>query len=166
MPINVALVAPEIPQNTGNIIRLCANTGSRLHLVEPLGFDLAERNLRRAALDYSHLTDLVVHDSFNSLLMAVNPARTFATSVSGNTSYESVEYQSDDTIVFGAESRGLPDQIISTFHPDNRIRIPMKASNRSINLSNAVAIVVYEVWRQLAFTGGEAQPLDQRHYFS
>ena len=166
MPINVALVAPEIPQNTGNIIRLCANTGSRLHLIEPLGFDLTDRNLRRASLDYSHLTDLVVHDSFASLLMLVDPARIFATSVSGNTSYETVGYQSDDTVVFGSESRGLPGPIISTFHPDNRIRIPMKAANRSINLSNAVAIVVYEMWRQLAFTGDEAQSLDQQHYFS
>ena len=166
MPINVALVAPEIPQNTGNIIRLCANTGSRLHLIEPLGFDLTDRNLRRASLDYSHLTDLVVHDSFASLLESVDPARIFATSVSGNTSYETVGYQSDDTVVFGSESRGLPGPIISTFHPDNRIRIPMKAANRSINLSNAVAIVVYEMWRQLAFTGDEAQSLDQQHYFS
>lgn len=165
MPLNVALVAPEIPHNTGNIIRLCANTGARLHLIEPLGFDLADRNLRRASLDYSHLTDVVVHDSFTSLLALVDPTRIFATSTRGKTSYDKVEYQNEDTVVFGSESSGLPGAIISTFHPDSRIRIPMMASNRSINLSNAVAIVVYEMWRQQSFAGGEIQTTHQ-HYFS
>ncbi|NQW18243.1 MAG: tRNA (cytidine(34)-2'-O)-methyltransferase [Chloroflexi bacterium] len=166
MPFNVALVAPEIPQNTGNIIRLCANTGSRLHLVEPLGFSLTDKQLRRASLDYSHLADVVVHDSVESLFKSVDPERVFVTTTEGKTSYDKIEYQPDDTVVFGSESRGLPDDIISTFHPDRCIRIPMMPSNRSINLSNAVALVVYEMWRQHAFVGEDAKTLDQQQYFS
>jgi tRNA (cytidine/uridine-2'-O-)-methyltransferase len=166
LPFNVVLVAPEIPQNTGNIIRLCANTGSRLHLVEPMGFSLTEKSLRRASLDYSHLADLVVHKSFESLLETVDETRTFVTTTGGTISYDTVEYQDGDTVVFGSESKGLPDENISALPPNNRIRIPMMPANRSINLSNAVALVVYEMWRQQSFSGEQQQTPSSRQYFS
>ena len=155
MPLNVALVAPEIPQNTGNIIRLCANSGSRLHLVEPLGFSLDERGLRRASLDYSHLTDVTIHKSFEGLLESIDSTRIFAATLDGKIPYHEIKYQEEDTVIFGSESRGLPVSITSNINPDNCIRIPMMPSNRSINLSNAVALVVYEMWRQLSFIGDE-----------
>jgi tRNA (cytidine/uridine-2'-O-)-methyltransferase len=166
MTLNVALVAPEIPQNTGNIIRLCANAGARLHLVEPLGFTLTEKGLRRASLDYRDLADVVVHKSFQHLLQAVDPGRTFIATLDGNTSYHELKYRDDDTVVFGSESRGLPDEVISTLFSGNCIRIPMMPANRSINLSNAVALVVYEMWRQLAFAGDKFPIPHSKQYFS
>ncbi|NQW20300.1 MAG: tRNA (cytidine(34)-2'-O)-methyltransferase [Chloroflexi bacterium] len=166
MPFNVALIAPEIPQNTGNIIRLCANTGARLHLVEPLGFSLTEHGLRRAALDYEHLANVAVHESYEDLLESIDPDRMLATTVAGNTSYDKVDYQDGDTIIFGSESRGLPSSITSTFHPSKQIRIPMMPSNRSINLSNAVALVLYEMWRQHDFVGDKLRLSDPPQYFS
>lgn len=166
MPFNIVLVAPEIPQNTGNIIRLCANTGSTLHLVEPLAFSMSEKSLRRASLDYSHLTDVVVHESFEQLANSVDISRAFATTVGGNRVYDEVEYQADDTIIFGSESRGLSDSVLSEIRPENRLSIPMMPSNRSINLSNAVALVVYEMWRQQSFIGGELSRQTEREYFS
>ena len=168
MPLNVALVAPEIPQNTGNIIRLCANSGSRLHLVEPLGFSLSERGLRRASLDYRHLTDVTVHKSFEELLESIDSARIFAATLDGKIPYHEINYQDEDTAMFGSESKGLPVRLISKINPDNCIRIPMMPSNRSINLSNAVALVVYEMWRQLSFIGDEfpSQTHHSEQYFS
>ena len=166
MPLNVALVAPEIPQNTGNIIRLCANAGARLHLVEPLGFTLTERGLRRASLDYRDLADVIVHKSFQGLLKSVDPGRTFIATLDGKTSYHELKYRDDDTVIFGSESHGLPDEVISTFFSGNCIRIPMMPSNRSINLSNAVALVVYEMWRQLAFAGDKFPIPYSKQYFS
>ena len=166
LPFNVVLVAPEIPQNTGNIIRLCANTGSRLHLIEPIGFSLTEKSLRRASLDYSDLAELIVHKSFESLLETIDSTRTFVTTTGGTVSYEKVEYQDGDTVVFGSESVGLPDEIISALPPNNRIRIPMMPANRSINLSNAVALVVYEMWRQQSFSGEQLPTPTSRQYFS
>ena len=166
MPFNLVLVSPEIPQNTGNIVRLCANTGSLLHLVEPLGFDLDEKSLRRASLDYRHIADVTVHESFDSLLTSMDLTRVFATIVGGKKSYDEVEYQDDDTVVFGPEGTGLPDEIAARIHPDNRVGIPMMPSNRSINLSNAVALVVYEMWRQQSFAGRDLPTPDSREYFS
>ncbi|MEE8046108.1 MAG: tRNA (cytidine(34)-2'-O)-methyltransferase [Dehalococcoidia bacterium] len=166
MPFNVALIAPEMPQNTGNIIRLCANTGSRLHLVEPLGFSLDEKQLRRASLDYRDLTDVVVHETFDSFMTSIDPTRAFATTTGGTTTYDQVEYQDGDTVIFGSESQGLPNKIIAEFHPDNRISIPMMPANRSLNLSNAVATVVYEMWRQQSFAGSETPTADSSKYFS
>ena len=166
MPSNVVLVAPEIPQNTGNIIRLCANTGSRLHLVEPMGFSLTEKSLRRASLDYSDLAELVVHKSFEALLESIDATQMFVTTTGGTISYDKVDFQDGDTVVFGSESKGLPDEIISALPPSNRIRIPMMPANRSINLSNAVALVVYEMWRQNSFSGEEQPTPTSQEYFS
>jgi len=162
----VVLVAPEIPQNTGNIIRLCANTGSRLHLVEPMGFSLTEKSLRRASLDYSDLAELVVHKSFEALLESIDATQMFVTTTGGTISYDKVDFQDGDTVVFGSESKGLPDEIISALPPSNRIRIPMMPANRSINLSNAVALVVYEMWRQNSLSGEEQPTPTSQEYFS
>jgi tRNA (cytidine/uridine-2'-O-)-methyltransferase len=166
MAFNVALVAPEIPQNTGNIIRLCANTGARLHLVEPLGFSLTEKLLRRASLDYSDLTDVMVHKSIESLFDSNDLTRTFVTTVGGTTIYDQVEFQDGDTVIFGSESTGLSDAVIAGSPPENRISIPMMPANRSINLSNAVALVLYEMWRQISFSGSAIPAPDTREYFS
>jgi tRNA (cytidine/uridine-2'-O-)-methyltransferase len=151
--LNVVLIAPEIPQNTGNIIRLCANTGARLHLVEPLGFRLEDGDLRRAALDYRDIADLVIHHTTQAFFQTVSIDRVFGAIVDAPTSYTAAEYRAGDTIIFGSESDGLSQNDISRLLPDNRLRIPMLPANRSLNLSNAVAIVVYEMWRQLGFSG-------------
>jgi tRNA (cytidine/uridine-2'-O-)-methyltransferase len=131
-----------------------------------LGFSLTEKSLRRASLDYRHLTDVVVHKSFESLLDSVDSARAFATVVDGAVSYDQVEYQDGDTVIFGSESLGLAEDIVSELRPENRISIPMMPANRSINLSNAVALVIYEMWRQQSFAGRELQTSDSRQYFS
>lgn len=166
MPFNVVLVAPEIPQNTGNIIRLCANTGALLHLVEPLGFDLSEKALRRAYLDYRDLANVVVHESFKSFAESTDMTRAFAATAGGVTTYDQVEYLDGDTVIFGSESKGLSDDVIAKFAPDSRIKIPMMTSNRSINLSNAVSLVVYEMWRQQSFAGSDVPTPDSKPYFS
>ncbi|HIF72147.1 MAG TPA: tRNA (cytidine(34)-2'-O)-methyltransferase [Dehalococcoidia bacterium] len=166
MPFNVALVAPEIPQNTGNIIRLCANTGGRLHLVEPLGFSLTEKPLRRAALDYGDLADVVVHKSVEALFDSIDMTRTFVTTTGGTTTYDQVEFQDGDTVIFGSESKGLSDALVAGLPPENRISIPMMPANRSINLSNAVALVLYEMWRQQSFDGSVNPTPGSREYFS
>ena len=166
MPFNVALVAPEIPQNTGNIIRLCANTGANLHLVEPLGFELTEHALRRAALDYKHLAIVTVHKSFEALLDSIDPTRMFATTSNATTTYNSVEFQDGDTVVFGSESSGLSETVTQKFESDKRLKIPMMPANRSLNLSNAVAIVLYEMWQQLDFSGAIPKTVESPEYFS
>jgi tRNA (cytidine/uridine-2'-O-)-methyltransferase len=166
MPLNVVLVTPEIPQNTGNIIRLCANTGARLHLIEPLGFDLTQKSLRRASLDYGHLANVAVHSSIDTVLDSTDLSRVFATEVDGGKSFDQVQYQENDTIVFGPESRGIPENVSSKIPAGNRIYIPMMPANRSINLSNAVAVVLYEMWRQLSFVGSEVPATDPQEYFS
>jgi tRNA (cytidine/uridine-2'-O-)-methyltransferase len=148
---DVVLVHPEIPPNTGNVIRLCANTGARLHLVEPLGFSMDDKQLRRAGLDYHDLADVVVHQDWARCAAELSGRRMFATSTRGSLAYTAVEYQAGDVIVFGPESRGLSPEIFATFALSNRIRIPMKAGNRSLNLSNTVAVVLYEAWRQNGF---------------
>jgi tRNA (cytidine/uridine-2'-O-)-methyltransferase len=153
---NVVLVEPEIPPNTGNVIRLCANAGARLHLIEPLGFDLTDKQLRRAGLDYHEYAEMRVHASFDALLAQEHPmaTRMFCCTTHGERRHADVAFEPGDWLVFGAESRGLDESLRARFPPNQRLRLPMRAGNRSINLSNAVAIVVYEAWRQQRFEGG------------
>jgi tRNA (cytidine/uridine-2'-O-)-methyltransferase len=145
------LFEPEIPPNTGNVIRLCANTGATLHLVGPLGFRLDARSLRRAGLDYAEVADVHVHAGFEQYLIETQPTRWFAVSTRGTRTHDSIAYRPGDSFVFGPESRGLPDDVLGRCAPEDRIRIPMLAASRSLNLSNAVAVVVYEAWRQLRY---------------
>ena len=163
---NLVLIAPEIPQNTGNVIRLCANVGARLHLVKPLGFELENPGLRRASLDYSDLTDILVHESIDEFLQTISIDRVYAATTSGTIPYTAPQYNFGDTIVFGSESLGLPDSFVDTLKLENRVHIPMMPANRSLNLSNAAAIVVYEMWRQIHFHG--SSDLQDRNpcYFS
>lgn len=149
--LDIVLYQPEIPPNTGNIMRLCANTGCRLHLIEPLGFDLNEKRLRRAGLDYREFAEVSVHSDFEAFTAGHPELRTLALTTKGATPYHDIEYAADDALVFGPETRGLPPEILSALPADQRIRIPMKADSRSLNLSNAAAIVVYEALRQLGF---------------
>lgn len=153
---NVVLVAPEIPPNTGNAIRLCANAGARLHLVEPLGFSIADKQLRRAGLDYHEYATVQVHASFDALLQAAapDPARCFAFTTRAARRYTDVRFEPGDWLVFGSETRGLADDVRARFAPAQMLRLPLRPGNRSLNLSNAVAIVVYEAWRQHGFAGG------------
>lgn len=148
---DVVLFEPEIPPNTGNIIRLCANTGFGLHLIGPLGFDLEERRLRRAGLDYREWARVRTHDSLDAYLQARRPRRLLAVSTRGQRDYASVDYGAGDALLFGPETRGLPQPILDRAGPDGCIRIPMQPGNRSLNLSNAVAVVCYEAWRQHGF---------------
>ncbi len=153
---NVVLVEPEIPPNTGNVIRLCANTGARLHLVEPLGFDLTDKQLRRAGLDYHEYATVKVHASFDALLASAccDLQRMFAFTTRGTRRLGEVAFAPGDWFVFGAETRGLPEPLRQRFAPEQRLRLPMRAGNRSLNLSNAVAVIVYEAWRQQGYAGG------------
>ena len=163
MPFNVVLVAPEIPHNTGNIIRLCANAGARLHLVKPLGFELTKKALRRAALDYQHLVDVTIHETIDSLINIVDIERTFVTTSGGEARYDQMAYKDGDTVIFGSESVGLPVDLLERFPDERTLGIPMMSANRSINIANAVSIVVYEMWRQQSFLGASVQP---RQYYS
>ncbi len=151
--INVILFEPEIPPNTGNIIRLCANTGCRLQLIAPLGFKLDDKRLRRAGLDYGEWKDVTVHDNWQAFLEAQQPKNLYAITTKGRRYYHQIPFQEDDYLVFGPESRGLPDSILSSLTLEQKIRIPMLANSRSLNLSNAASIIVYEAWRQLQFPG-------------
>ena len=151
---HVILFQPEIPPNTGNIIRLCANSGARLHLVRPLGFELSDKHLRRAGLDYHEYADLQVHDDLPTALAAINPARLFAFSTRASQRYDQVAYADGDAFLFGPESRGLPQDVLDALPDLQRLRLPMRAGNRSLNLSNAVAVTVFEAWRQHGFIGG------------
>jgi tRNA (cytidine/uridine-2'-O-)-methyltransferase len=151
--LDIVLVRPEIPPNAGNVIRLAANTGARLHLVEPLGFSLDDRQLRRAGLDYREMASVRVHRDWPACRAALGAARAFAVSTRGSISYAEVRYAADDALVFGAETSGLPDALLEAFPAERRLRLPMRPGNRSLNLSNAVAVVVYEAWRQLGFCG-------------
>lgn len=152
---NIVLFQPEIPPNAGNVIRLCANTGARLHLIEPLGFTLDDRQLRRAGLDYHEWAELRTHTSFHDFLRTVGPARVLAFSTRAERRYTEMNYQKGDTLVFGPETRGLPLEILAYVPADQRLRLPMRPGVRSLNLSNAVAVVVYEAWRQCGFAGGQ-----------
>lgn len=156
---DIILHQPEIPPNTGNVIRLCVNTGARLHLVAPLGFDLDDRQLRRAGLDYHEYASLQVHASLDDALALLaqrdgRPARLFALSTRGEQRHDAPAYAAGDAFVFGSESRGLPDAVLASLPPAQRLRLPMRANSRSLNLSNAVAVVVYEAWRQCGFEHG------------
>lgn len=152
--LHVILHQPEIPPNTGNVIRLCANTGARLHLVEPLGFSIDDRQLKRAGLDYHEYAEMRVHPSLDAALAAIGPTRVFALSTRGRTRHDQVDWRVDDTLLFGSETAGLPADVMNTISDERRIRLPMRPENRSLNLSNAVAITVFEAWRQLGFPGG------------
>jgi tRNA (cytidine/uridine-2'-O-)-methyltransferase len=151
---HVVLFEPEIPPNTGNVIRLCANTGSALHLIEPLGFELEDSKLRRAGLDYHEYATVRVHRDYAAFLTEVAPSRVFACSSRGRQSHTAPAYRAGDALLFGPETRGLPESLLSSLPPEQRLRIPMVPGNRSLNLSNAVAVVVYEAWRQRGFQGG------------
>ena len=163
---NVVLIAPEIPQNTGNVIRLCANVGARLHLVEPLGFRLENPGLRRASLDYSDLTDILVHNSIDEFFQTISIDSVYGATLPGTVLYNTPRYQVGDTIVFGSESIGLPGSVVDKLNFENRVRIPMMPANRSLNISNAAAIIVYEMWRQIGFHGASAFPYGNQSYFS
>src|SRR5688572_16228039 len=152
--LHVVLYQPEIPPNTGNVIRLCANTGATLHLVEPLGFDLDHAKLRRAGLDYHEYARLTTHPSLDAFVAAVAPQRLFALSRRGTVRYDAVRWAEGDAVVFGPETRGLPPQMLDAWDPARVLRLPMRPDNRSLNLSNAVAVVVFEAWRQHGFEGG------------
>ncbi len=154
--MHVVLFQPEIPPNTGNVIRLCANTGAQLHLVRPLGFELDDKRLRRAGLDYHEYARVAVHDDLDAFLKAAAPGRVFAVSTRGCTRYDRVAYAEDDALLFGPETRGLPQPILDALPPQQRLRLPMRPGNRSLNLSNAVAVIVFEAWRQREFAGGDA----------
>ena len=151
---HVVLYQPEIPPNTGNIIRLCANTGSTLHLIHPLGFAIDDRRLRRAGLDYREYAQLRQYDHFDAFLADVAPARWFGISTRGAERYDPVAYRVGDAFVFGPETRGLPKAMLDQLAPTRRIRLPMRPGQRSLNLSNSVATLVYEAWRQHDFAGG------------
>ena len=151
---NVILYEPEIPPNTGNVIRLCANTGARLHLVEPLGFELDEPRLKRAGLDYREFVSVETHATLARCLAALGDSRVFALSTRGVTRYDEPRYAPGDAFLFGPETRGLSQTVLESHPPERRLRLPMLPDNRSLNLSNAAAVVVYEAWRQQAFAGG------------
>ena len=148
---NVVLFEPEIPPNTGNIIRLCANMGCELHLVHPLGFQLDEKKLRRAGLDYHEFASVIEHQNYQVMLETLRPNRIFACSTKGRTNYDVPNFIAGDTFIFGPETRGLPTAILEKFDMEYVLRIPMHESSRSINLANAVGIILYEAWRQNAF---------------
>ena len=148
---HVVLHRPEIPPNTGNVIRLCANTGARLHLVRPLGFDLDDRNLRRAGLDYHEYATLKRHADLQSCLDSLGQPRLFAFTTKGSQPFHEVRYRRGDALLFGPESRGLPPEIRDALPNEQRLRLPMRPDSRSLNLSNTVAIAVYEAWRQHGF---------------
>ena len=152
--LHVVLYQPEIPPNTGNVIRLCANSGARLHLIRPLGFDLDHAKLRRAGLDYHEFAQVAVHEDLAAFEACARPSRLFALSTRGRTVYTNVRFGADDAVVFGPETRGLPQAMLDALPEAQRLRLPMRAGNRSLNLSNAVAVVVYEAWRQTGFDGG------------
>lgn len=157
---HVVLVEPEIPPNTGNIIRLCANTGAQLHLIEPLGFPLDDAKMRRAGLDYHDYANMKVHRDWDAFLasfpaeQAIDPQRMFAMTTHGSTPFANLQFEAGDVFVFGSETRGLSPERRESFPLSQRIRLPMRPGNRSLNLSNTVAVVVYEAWRQNGYAGG------------
>ncbi len=152
--LHVVLFQPEIPGNTGNIIRLCANTGVRLHLIRPLGFELDDSKLKRAGLDYHEWAEMQVHDTLEDFLRDVAPARLFAFTTKGSRPYHDLAIEAGDAFLFGPETRGLPADILASLPAGQKLRLPMRPESRSLNLSNSVAVVVYEAWRQMGFAGG------------
>jgi len=152
--IAVVLFQPEIPPNTGNVIRLCANTGAELHLVEPLGFRWEDRSLKRAGLDYHEFARVFRHPDWSICTAALAGRRRFAMTTHGGRPYYTPEFRTDDVFVFGRETSGLPAEVMAEFPEDHRLRLPMQTGQRSLNLSNAVAVTVFEAWRQMGFAGG------------
>jgi tRNA (cytidine/uridine-2'-O-)-methyltransferase len=150
---NVVLFEPEIPGNTGNSIRLCANTGATLHLIKPLGFRLDDKSLRRSGLDYHDLADVKIHANLDACLAQLRDSRLFVVETDGARCYSDVQYRAGDAFLFGPETRGLPQDAQARVNPENHLFIPMRAQNRSVNLSNAVALIIFEAWRQLGFAG-------------
>jgi tRNA (cytidine/uridine-2'-O-)-methyltransferase len=150
--LHILLFEPEIPPNTGNIIRLCANTGARLHLIEPLGFDLDDAKLRRAGLDYHEFAEIQRHPSLPACLESLSQPRLFAFSTRAQARYDQARFQPGDALLFGPESRGLPASVLDSIPAAQQLRLPMRAGQRSLNLSNAVAVAVFEAWRQFGFT--------------
>jgi len=148
---DIVLHRPEIPPNAGNVIRLAANTGARLHLVEPLGFSMDNKQLKRAGLDYHEYASVRVHPDWQSCLKTLNRERIFALTTSATNSVYGATFRENDVFVFGSETAGLPEELLDSFKPEMRLRLPMRAGNRSLNLSNAVAVTVFEAWRQLGF---------------
>jgi tRNA (cytidine/uridine-2'-O-)-methyltransferase len=153
--INIVLFEPEIPPNTGNIIRLAANTGSQLHLIKPFGFELDDKRMRRAGLDYHEFAGITIYENWQNFKEVNAKSRLFGISTKGQNNYTDVQYQKEDFLVFGPETRGLPDSIRDELGTENLVRIPMLAESRSLNLSNAAAVLVYEAWRQLGFELGQ-----------
>jgi tRNA (cytidine/uridine-2'-O-)-methyltransferase len=151
--LHVILFRPEIPPNTGNLIRLCANAGATLHLVHPLGFDLSDAQVRRAGLDYHEMASVREHPNLEACLVAVGASRVFALTTKATRSVYDAAFRAGDAFLFGPETSGLPPELLATFAPERKLRIPMRAGNRSLNLSNAAAVTVYEAWRQLGFAG-------------
>lgn len=151
--IDIALYEPEIPPNTGNIIRLCANLGAQLHLIHPLGFEVSDKRLRRAGLDYVPMTQISQHEHLEAFLDAIDGRRLLACSTRSSLRYDQCRYRNDDVLLFGPETRGLPQGLLDDLPPERRLRIPMQPQNRSLNLSNAVAVIAYEAWRQLDYCG-------------
>src|SRR4029078_136528 len=152
--LHVVLYQPEIPPNTGNVIRLCANSGARLHLIRPLGFELDHAKPRRAGLDYHEFADVDVHDTLDVFLATVQPQRLFALSTRGTTLYTKAAFGENHAVLLRPETRGLPQAVLDGLPTEQQLRLPMRPHNRSLNLSNAIAVVVYEAWRQMGFTGG------------
>ena len=159
---HIVLFEPEIPPNTGNVIRLAANTGCTLHLVKPLGFSLGERRLQRAGLDYHDLASVIVHDNWERCAATLGQRRMFALTTKGHTRYDEIRFAANDVFVFGPETRGLPRALLDAIPPAQLLRVPMSTRTRSLNLANSVAIVVYEAWRQLEFAARETTPSDPR----
>jgi len=153
MPLHVVLQSPEIPPNTGNVIRLCANSGAHLHLIQPLGFTLDDARMRRAGLDYHELARLQVHEDLAAFRHAVAPARLWAFTTRGSTRFDGPRYRRGDALLFGSETAGLPAEVLASIPTEARLRLPMRPGNRSLNLSNSVAVAVYEAWRQLGYAG-------------
>jgi tRNA (cytidine/uridine-2'-O-)-methyltransferase len=151
---HIVLFEPEIPPNTGNIIRLCANTGAQLHLVQPLGFTLEDKQLKRAGLDYHEFASLQVHADWTTCKAALVGKRMFALTTKGSTRHSDIAFMDEDVFVFGPETRGLPEHIREEFAPERRVRLPMLEHSRSLNLSNSAAILLYEAWRQIGFVSG------------
>lgn len=152
--LHIVLYQPEIPPNTGNIIRLCANTGFKLHLIEPLGFELEDKKLRRAGLDYHEWADISLYPSIQAFIDKVQPATLYACSTKGQRLHSEANFKAGDALLFGPETRGLPAELLAELEQSQILRLPMQPDSRSMNLSNSVAVFIYEAWRQLDFAGG------------
>lgn len=151
--MHVVLYQPEIPPNTGNIIRICANTGADLHLIRPLGFDWDDKRMRRAGLDYHDFTQVILHDSLEACEQLLSKSRWFAMTTKGSRNFAEIAFDAADVVLFGPETRGLPDEVLARWPQERKLRIPMQAPSRSINLANSVAITLYEAWRQRGYDG-------------